>query len=94
MRFNKYESVVILSPKITQKAKRTFLEQVSPYMKYMKIEELGIKKLAYTVLDHDEGDYVVFRYCGNSRQNKKLENFYKAKKGKELLKYIIVSRED
>ncbi len=57
-----------------------------------KIEELGIKKLAYKVQEQNEGYYIHFNFTGTFEDVAKLEKYYRA--NNNILKFMNVKHEE
>lgn len=91
-KINDYESVIILHPEINDDTKTEIIEKAKTFMSEVKkIDELGLKKLAYEVKKCNSGIYVVFYYKGTNRKNKNLDDFYK--NNSKILKYIILKED-
>ena len=63
---NIYESVVIFNPneKIAKEEIKKFTELIQSFStkKTVKVEDMGIKRLAYDIKDHKSGWYAVFTF--------------------------------
>lgn len=92
----KYENVIIINGSYTQKNYTKVLDIVKDYIKDLaeieKIEELGLKRLAYEVQKQKNGYYVIFEIKATPENIKTLERFYRI--NDDVLKFIFVSKED
>lgn len=92
----KYENVIIINGSYTQKNYTKVLDIVKDYIKDLaeieKIEELGLKRLAYEVQKQKNGYYVIFEIKATQENIKNLERFYRI--NDDVLKFIFVSKED
>ena len=78
---NKYESVIIIRPNldeeeidnITQKVKDIIEENGS----ITKIDNIGMKKLAYEINKNQEGYYIVIYFESDSSIISELERYYR-----------------
>lgn len=72
------------------------LDIVKDYIKDLaeieKIEELGLKRLAYEVQKQKNGYYVIFEIKATLENIKNLERFYRI--NDDVLKFIFVRKED
>ena len=96
---NKYESIMILVPEIEEKRKEEIFERIRKViMEYstedeeIKIEELGMKKLAYDIKKNNEGYYVVFNFSCKPECIKELERNYRIID--EVMKFLTIRKED
>ena len=92
----KYENIIIINGSYTQKNYTKVLDIVKDYIKDLaeieKIEELGLKRLAYEVQNQKNGYYVIFEIKATPENIKNLERFYRI--NDDVLKFIFVSKED
>lgn len=92
----KYENIIIISGSYTQKNYTKVLDIVKDYIKDLaeieKIEELGLKRLAYEVQKQKNGYYVIFEIKATLENIKNLERFYRI--NDDVLKFIFVRKED
>ena len=66
---NRYQVVVVLSPKMKDKNREILLDKVrmeieKEGVKMKKREGLGLKNLSYTIAGFDQGDFWIFEVCG------------------------------
>ncbi len=78
----KYESMLIISSKLTEDNAKKENEKVLSFIKdnggiILKTDELGKKKLAYEIQKSKEGFYFVNYFEMDSSGIKKLEQFYR-----------------
>lgn len=93
---NRYESVIIINPKLEEKEIK---ETIEKYQKMMKgfskrdviIEELGEKKLAYEIQKNKTGYYVVFNFCSKLKNISELERNFRM--DDNVMKFIVVRQE-
>lgn len=92
----KYENIIIINGSYTQKNYTKVLDIVKDYIKDLveieKVEELGLKRLAYEVQKQKNGYYVIFEIKATSENIKNLERFYRI--NDDVLKFIVVRKED
>lgn len=91
---NKYESVIITQPKV-EIAERTiekFNKFIDDYGDLEKTEELGIKRLAYTVKGYDEGYYVIFNFQSNADFIPELERQFRL--DEDIIKFMVIKVEE
>lgn len=91
----KYENIIIINGSYTQKNYTKVLEIVKDYIKDLveieKVEELGLKRLAYEVQKQKNGYYVIFEINAILENIKNLERFYRI--NDDVLKFIVVRKE-
>ena len=91
---NKYESVVIINPNVTEEAMKALVEKFATLIntdgKVEKTEELGKKKLAYEVNKNKEGFYVVYDFEANPSLIAELERNYRITD--EVIKFIVIKK--
>ena len=92
----KFENVIIINGSYTQKNYTKVLDIVKDYIKDLaeieKIEELGLKRLAYEEKKKKNGYYVIFEIKATQENIKNLERFYRI--NDDVLKFIFVRKED
>lgn len=93
---NKYESVIIVTNKISEEERKKVIDNISVFLKQVgtltSIENLGEKKLAYEVKNHTSAFYYVFNFETQSNNIAELERIYRITD--EIIKFIVVRRED
>lgn len=82
MYMNKYESVIIIKPTLTEKeTKDTINKYKENFEKFsnqpVKVEDLGKKKLAYEIQGNKEGSYAVFTFYGKPEDISETERQYR-----------------
>ncbi len=89
---NKYESVIIISPNVDEEGIKklisTFTEMINKDGNLEKVEELGLKKLAYDIDKNKEAFYVVFNFEANPSLIAELERNYRITD--EVIKFMTV----
>jgi len=97
---NKYESVIIINPDISEDAYKEVINKISEVIKgfsktsekSLVVKEVGKKKLAYEIRKCKTGFYVSFEFKANSTKISELER--KCRITDEIIKFITVRRED
>ena len=91
-----YEIVIILKGCLTSEEYQEAFNKVKNYMKdlveFEKIEEIGIKRLAYEVEKQNTGYYVVIEFKAETENIKELERLYRI--DDNVLKFIIVKKDE
>lgn len=82
MYMNKYESVIIIKPTLTEEeTKDTINKYKENFEKFsnqpVKVEDLGKKKLAYEIQGNKEGSYAVFTFYGKPEDISETERQYR-----------------
>ena len=92
----KYESVIIISPEVGEERMKelisNFSEMINKDGKVEKVEELGLRKMAYEIKKFEEAFYVVFNYEANSAVVNELERNFRIME--EVIKYITINCEE
>lgn len=97
---NKYESVIIIKPNLMEDRVKEIIEKIKELMisfssentNELKIEDLGKKKLAYSISNFNEGIYILFYFNANNENISELERMYRITE--EILKFIVVRKDD
>ena len=91
---NKYESVVIINPNVTEEAMKELIAKFETLIntdgKVENISEVGKKKLAYEIAKNREGFYVVYDFEANPSLITELERNYRITD--EVIKFIVVKK--
>lgn len=85
---NIYETIIILKDNEGYKNK---LEKIKNYFnncEIIKIEELGLKRLAYEIKNNKQGFYVLVEFKSESDEIREIERLYRI--DDEILKFIVV----
>lgn len=89
---NKYETVILLKNDITEEKRNNVIDCIKNYLnkngRITKIDELGIRKLAYEVKKYKEAYYYVIEFNCKSESIAELERIYRITD--EILKFIVV----
>ncbi|HMK36574.1 MAG TPA: 30S ribosomal protein S6 [Desulfomonilaceae bacterium] len=93
----RYECVVILEPELPDDDIKNFTEKYSQLIKtssgeVIKVEDWGIKRLAYLVKKKDKGRYILFDFVGVPSLISEMERQLKI--AEEVMKYLSVKLED
>ena len=95
-KMNKYETVLILTNDITEEQRQRIIQTTTDYIEnngtIIKVENLGLKKLAYEVKKHKEGYYILIEFETSIDNIHELERFYRITD--EILKFIIVKKDE
>ncbi len=93
---NKYETVFIINPNVEDTGVKALIEKFSNLInsdgKIEQVDELGMKKLAYEIGKHKEGNYVVINFQANTGLIKELERIYRITD--EVIKFIVVKKDE
>lgn len=89
---NKYESVIILNPELTEEDEKEVIKKFEELIKLNgdleKTEKLGKKKLAYEIKKQSEGIYYLFNFESQADFIQELERVYRITD--EIMKFIVV----
>lgn len=94
---NKYESVIIMKPNLTEEEKNNKLDEYKKMFegfskKDVEVEDLGLKKLAYEIQKNKEGRYAVFKFYSNPENISEVERHYRI--DEDVMKFITVKEEE
>ena len=93
---NKYESVIIINPKLEGEAIKALIEKFSNLINkngtVSSVEEVGLKKLAYEIKKNKEGYYIIFKFEAKPDSIDELERVYRITD--EVIKFIVVKEEE
>lgn len=93
---NKYETVFIINPNVEETGVKSLIEKFSSLInndgKVEKVEELGMRKLAYEIKKHKEGYYVVITFEANPELIRELERIYRITD--EVIKFIVIKKDE
>ncbi len=88
----KYESVIIINPNLEEAAIKEledkFIGLIKENGNVESVDEMGKKKLAYTIKKNTEGFYVVIRFEAKPDLVAELERVYRITD--DVLKFIVV----
>lgn len=91
-----YESVIIINPNLKENEIKELENKYTNLIKQngelTKIENLGIKKLAYEIKGNKEGLYIVFYFKSVFEFISELERQYRI--DDDVIKFIVVKVED
>lgn len=93
---NKYESIIIMKPTLNEDTRKEELNNYKEYLetlsnKPVKVEDLGIRRLAYPIRDNKEGYYAIFNFYGKTENISELERKYRT--DENVIKFIVVRHE-
>ena len=91
---NKYESVVIINPSVTEdamkKKKKKYTDIINNEGKVESVDEMGKKRLAYEIKKNKEGYYVVFHFEAKPELIAELERNYRI--DDSIMKFITIKK--
>lgn len=93
---NKYESVIIMKPTLTEDEKNEELKHYKELFegfsnKPVKVEDLGTKRLAYEIQGNKEGSYAIFYFNAKTEDISEIERQYRI--DDNVMKFITVRQE-
>ncbi len=93
---NKYETIFLMKDDIAEEERNNVIDTIKNYLeengKITKIEDLGIKKLAYEVRKYKEAYYYLIEFESTSEIIPELERKYRITD--EIIKFIVIRIED
>jgi small subunit ribosomal protein S6 len=93
---NKYETIILLKNDLSNEQMKEILDKVQNYIinngNITKIEDLGLKKLAYEIRKNKEAYYYLIQFESNPENIYELERLYRITD--EILKFIVVRLDD
>ena len=93
---NKYESVVIINPNVDEEGLKSLVKKFTDLInndgKVEKVEELGKRKLAYSIEKNSEAYYVVYNFEANPNLISELERNYRITD--EVIKFMTIKNEE
>ena len=91
-----YEVMFVIDPTLEDEKKEATVETVKSIIaadgEVGEIETLGMKKLAYPILKHNEGYYVVCQFKGNATLPKELDR--RLRISDAVLRHIIINKDE
>ncbi len=95
-RFRKWETLFIIHPDRVDE-KNQILEKIKEIVQakegeILKIEEWGMRKLAYPIQKRRQGYYVLIEFSGLASLPKDLEEFFRV--DERIIRFIIVKLEE
>lgn len=94
---NKYESVIIIKPKLEEKDIKGTIDKYQKMMKEFAkrdviVNEIGEKKLAYEIQKNKTGYYVIFNFYSEYENIAELERNFRI--DDNVMKFITVRQEE
>lgn len=93
---NKYETIILISNKITEEQKNSVINKITKLIsengKVTGTEDIGERKLAYEVKNHNKAFYYVINFESNTEFIAELERNYRIID--EIIKFIIVKHDE
>jgi len=95
-RFRRWETLFIIHPDRVEE-KQNILDKLQQIIKskegkILKLEEWGMRKLAYPIAKRKTGYYVLAEFYGLADLPKDLENFFRI--DERVIRYIVVKLDD
>ncbi len=91
---NKYETVLIMKENITEEIKNKVINKITDYLntngEVTKIEDKGLKKLAYQIKQNKKGYYYVIEFDAKPETIRELEQMYRI--SDEIIKFILLEK--
>lgn len=92
---NKYESIIIVNPRLNDVEIKILNEKIKCLIKengnFESVEDIGIKKLAYEIRKNNEGRYIIFNFESKPDFIAELERFYRI--NEQIIKFIVVRKD-
>jgi len=90
---NEYETVMIIKPDVNYipKVIYKFINLINANGAVIRVEDIGIKKLAYSIKKNTQGYYAVIKFEARPEFIQELERVYKITD--EVIKFITVKTE-
>ena len=92
---NKYESVIIVDPKVDEAGLKALEEKytkmINEHGKVESVENMGLKKLAYSIKKNEEATYLLFNFEAEPDYITELERNYRITD--EIIKFIVVKKD-
>lgn len=94
---NKYESVIIIRPNKTADEIKSIIEDMKNLIiknngNFEKVENLGLKKLAYEIKKCKEGYYAVLYFEADASVITELERMYRITE--DIIKFMTIKKDD
>ena len=93
---NKYESIIIVNPKLNEKQQNEIENKCKKIINkngnVISIENIGKKRLAYEVKKNKEGIYIEINFTSEVSFIAELERQYKI--DENVIKFIVIRKED
>ena len=86
-----YESIFILKPQVTEEQITNVMNDIKKIVDAKRIQKWGMKKLAYSIQNYNEGYYVLFEFEKANNCHDELQRYYK--NNELILKHIIVAKD-
>lgn len=91
-----YEVMFIINPTLDDEKKAATVETVKTIIaadgEVSKVDEIGMKKLAYPIEKKEEGYYVVVEFVGNPTLPKELDR--RLKISDNVMRHIIINKDE
>ncbi len=93
---NKYESVIIIRPNLDEEEIDNIIQKVKDIIEengsVTKIDNMGMKKLAYEIRKNKEGYYIVIYFEADPSIILELERYYRITEN--IIKFLTVRKDD
>lgn len=85
----KYEAMFIVQPNCEEEKRASLItELTSIFDKVTEVEEMGMRKLAYEILKHTSGYYVLAKVEGNGDQVEEFERVCRIRE--DVIRFMVV----
>lgn len=92
---NNYETVILISNKIKDEERKSVVKKIEKLInangKISKVDEIGLRKMAYEVRKHNEAFYYVIYFESEPSFIAELERNYRIID--EIIKFIVVKQD-
>lgn len=92
---NNYETVILISNKIKDEERKSVVKKIQELInvngKVSKVDEIGLRKMAYEVRKHNEAFYYVIYFESEPSFIAELERNYRIID--EIIKFIVVKQD-
>lgn len=93
---NEYESIIIVNPKTSEEERNGIVDKIKTCINenstLKSFDDIGLKKLAYSIKEYKEGYYYVFYFESTEKVIHELERIYRITD--EILKFMTIRKDD
>ena len=93
---NKYETIIIINGSLTEKQKKETIKNIKEFIskngKIIKLEDIGLKKLAYEIQKQSKGYYIVIEFEAKPNTIVQLERTYRITEA--IIKFMTIRIEE
>lgn len=85
----KYEAMFIIQPNCEEEKRSALINELtSTFEKVEEVEEMGMRKLAYEILKHTSGYYVLAKAVANGDQVEEFERLCRIRE--DVIRFMVV----